>query len=278
MQPITREGVSCDFCHTVAAVDLAKDPPFELQPGPVKRGPLDYAKVVGHETAYSLLHRSSPLLCAACHEHKNAAGVRVLSTYSEWQDGPYPERGVTCQDCHMPLVPGSTVHEGLTSSQRRINMHRMAGGSLPNTVRFGLDFEITGSRVSATHAEVDVRLANTEVGHSAPGGLSTKALVVAVGIENRAGQLLHRRERVYRRQLLDAAGEEITSVAELFGKAASVGEDSRLKPGESRSEHFTFPVAEDSVAIVARLEYRDASAPGAPPETRLITEARRSLR
>ena len=38
--PIAREGVTCDFCHTVADVDLSKrDHPFDLRPGAVKRGP-----------------------------------------------------------------------------------------------------------------------------------------------------------------------------------------------------------------------------------------------
>src|SRR5262249_29653643 len=79
MQDITGEGVTCDFCHTVASVDLDKSPPFEPRPGRVKRGPFDYANVPGHQTAYSLLHRASPMLCAACHEYTNSHGVRVLS-------------------------------------------------------------------------------------------------------------------------------------------------------------------------------------------------------
>ena len=32
---ISREGITCDFCHTVADVDLDKVPPFDLKPGPV---------------------------------------------------------------------------------------------------------------------------------------------------------------------------------------------------------------------------------------------------
>jgi len=101
--PIAREGVTCDFCHTVADVDLRKPGhPFELQPGKVKRGPLEYVKSPPfHDTAYSVLHKSSPLLCASCHEHQNAHGVPVLSTYTEWMAGPYPARGQTCQECHM---------------------------------------------------------------------------------------------------------------------------------------------------------------------------------
>jgi hypothetical protein len=36
-------GVSCDFC-TITDVDLSnRDHPFDLKPGRVKRGPLEYA-------------------------------------------------------------------------------------------------------------------------------------------------------------------------------------------------------------------------------------------
>jgi hypothetical protein len=167
-RPITREGVSCDFCHTVADVDLSRpDHPFELQPGKVKRGPLEYAKSPYHETAYSALHKASPLLCIACHEYKNERDVRVLSTYSEWASGPYPVRGQTCQECHMPLVPGTTVGEGLESTQRRINLHRLVGGSLASRVRGGLDLRFGSLAVGASSADVEVVVTNSGVGHAA---------------------------------------------------------------------------------------------------------------
>jgi hypothetical protein len=57
-KPLTSEGITCDFCHTVADVDLDKaDHPFDLKPGKVKRGPLRYAKSPSHETEYSPLPR-----------------------------------------------------------------------------------------------------------------------------------------------------------------------------------------------------------------------------
>jgi hypothetical protein len=274
-RPITREGVSCDFCHTVADVDLSRpDHPFDLQPGKIKRGPLEYAKSPSHETAYSALHKASPLLCAACHEYTNARGVPVLSTYSEWTSGPYPAHGQTCQECHMPLVPGTTVGEGLGSTQRRINLHRLVGGSVASRVRGGLDLRFGSLALGASSADVEVVVANTAVGHSAPGGLSSKSLVLAVGIDTGSGELMHRRERVYRRELKDAEGRSLATVADLFLKSASVGEDTRIKQKEARTERFTVPLPENWKAIVARLEYRDASDPKAP-KTTLISEQRR---
>jgi hypothetical protein len=274
-KPITREGVSCDFCHTVADVDLSRrDAVFDLQPGRVKRGPLEYAKSPFHETAYSSLHRSSALLCASCHEYTNTRGVAVLSTYSEWSAGPYPARGQTCQECHMPLVPGTTVPEALGPTQRRINLHRLVGGSAASRIRGGLDLHFGSVAVSSGSADVEVVVANTGVGHSVPGGLSTKSLILAVGVDAGPGELLHRRERVYRRELKDEGGRVLAAVPDLFFQAASVGEDTRLKQKESRTEHFTVPLPEGWKAIVARLEYRDASDPKAP-KTMVVAEQRR---
>jgi hypothetical protein len=272
------EAVTCDFRHTVSDVDLGKaDHPFQLKPGNVKLGPFQYVKSPSHDTGYSALHKASPLLCAACHEHRNAQGVAVLSTYGEWKESPYPARGMLCQECHMPLVPGETVREGTAGTQRMINLHRMTGGSGYSQIRRGLDLRIESLTRSSASADVQAVVTNAHVGHSVPGGLSTKAIVLAVGVDAGAGELLHRRERVYRRELLDAAGHVLTGVPETFLRAASVGEDTRIKPLEARAERFTVPTPEGSKAIVVRLEYRDASDAKAGPKTTLVTEERRDL-
>jgi len=174
----------------------------------------------------------------------------------------------------MPLVPGTTVGEGLQPTQRRINLHRMTGGTTPSRVRTGLDLRFGTVAIGADSADVEVVVENTAVGHSAPGGLSTKSLVLAVGVDIGAAELAYRREKVYRRELKDAEGRTLATVADLFLKAAAVGEDTRIKQQEARTERFTVPLPEEWKAIVARLEYRDASDPAAP-KTRLVTEQRR---
>lgn len=85
---------------------------------------------------------------------------------------------------------------------------------------------------------------------------------------------MHRLERVYRRELKDAEGRTLAEPGEMFLRAASVGEDTRLKPKEARVERFTVPLPEGWRAIVARLEYRDASDPKAGPKTTLVVEER----
>jgi len=272
--PISRDGITCDFCHTVESVVLDKDDnPFVLVPGNVKFGPYEYAKSVGHETSYSPLHRASPLLCASCHEYTNARGVAVLSNYSEWKAGPYPARGVSCQDCHMALVPGATAKDSVKGDTLRVvNLHRLVGGSARGQLDRGLDLKIESVTRAGGTASVLVTVKNVAAGHAVPGGLSTKSLILAIGTQSRDGRFEHRQERVYRRDLKDAQGQVIKGVAGLFLQAASVGLDNRIKPLETRSERFEVPIPEGSIAISARLEYRDASDPSAEPSVLLITE------
>ena len=175
----------------------------------------------------------------------------------------------------MPLVPGRTVREGLQSTQRRINLHRLVGGSVASKIRSGLLLRIESLSLTSVSADVQVVIANSAVGHAAPGGLPSKSLVLAVGVETASGKLMHRRERVYRRELKDAEGRALVTVPDLFLKAASVGEDTRLRQKEARLERFTVPIAEDWKAIVVRLEYHDASDPKVGTKTTLVTEERR---
>jgi Cytochrome c554 and c-prime len=277
--PISNEGITCDFCHTVADVDMDRaGHPFDSQPGKVKRGPLQYNRTPAHQTLYSSLHRVSPLLCAACHELTNAQGIAVLSTYSEWKAGPYPARGVPCQECHMALVPGSIVREDLKGqSLRVVNLHRLVGGGSSGQLRRGLDLKIDSVSEGNGSARVLVVVTNVAAGHAVPGGLSTKSLVLAVGVDPGDGSLQHRQERIYHRELKDADGIVLSTVADLFLKAASVGEDTRLKPRESRTERFSVPIPSGAKAIVARLEYVDASDPKGGSKTSLVTEVRRDL-
>jgi len=177
----------------------------------------------------------------------------------------------------MPVVPGTTVPVAMKPSDHVINLHRIVGGSNPSKLSVGLDLKIESVTRTSGAADVQVAVTSSRVGHSAPGGFANRALVLAVGVESASGELLHRRERVYRRTLKDAEGHELVTVADLMLKAASEGEDTRIKPGESRAERFTVPIPEGAKAIVARLEYRDSSDPKAGPRTILVSEQRRDL-
>lgn len=178
----------------------------------------------------------------------------------------------------MALASGSAVKQSLKEpSLRVVNLHRVVGGSSVSQLNRGLDLKIDSVARSSGSAEVAVVVKNAAAGHSIPGGLSTKSLVLVVGAEVTEGRLEHAQERVYQREMKDEKGIILKTVADIFLHATLVGADTRLKPLESRSERFTVPLPSGTRAIVARLEYRDASDPRAAPVTLKVTEVRRDL-
>jgi hypothetical protein len=75
---VTREGVACDFCHTVTSVDLDNPGhPYEVEMGLVKRGIIKKAGSPAHEVAYSTLHGTSEF-CGGCHNYFASNGVPAL--------------------------------------------------------------------------------------------------------------------------------------------------------------------------------------------------------
>ncbi|HSD50380.1 MAG TPA: multiheme c-type cytochrome, partial [Candidatus Methylomirabilis sp.] len=126
---VTREGVSCDFCHTISVVNMEdRAEPYTFRPGMVKFGPLGDTTSPMHLTTFSPVHATSEL-CGGCHELVAKNGTVIMGTYSEWKEGPYAAKGVQCQDCHMPTVAGAkTVKAGVKASTKRVNKHDLQGG------------------------------------------------------------------------------------------------------------------------------------------------------
>lgn len=112
-------GVSCDICHSVSGTTHCETPSrepengsFILTPGVdtadgpvlVKRGPLEPFDGCGedfHQCVKSSLHLRAEL-CASCHQvYHYDAHFPLEATYLEWKHGPYAQREILCQDCHM---------------------------------------------------------------------------------------------------------------------------------------------------------------------------------
>ncbi|HEX9020730.1 MAG TPA: cytochrome c family protein [Nitrospirota bacterium] len=116
---MAQAGVSCDICHSTSGVTHWQTPTHEpengsfiLTPGVdskegvklIKRGPFKPADGCGmgfHECVESPLHLRAEL-CAACHQVYHYDNHFPLeATYLEWKHGPYAQKGILCQDCHM---------------------------------------------------------------------------------------------------------------------------------------------------------------------------------
>ncbi len=251
-QEVSREGVSCDFCHTVTAVHLdSREKRFSAEPGLVKRGVIKKAASPAHKTAFSDLHSKSEF-CGGCHNYLAKSGIDIMSTYQEWLDGPYSREGVQCQDCHMILSEGKVVIEGLNSRTDGIHLHSLIHDS--NQKRSALRLEIARVDRRPGELEVEVRVENVGSGHMVPTGLPTREIVLEVVVETGTHSI--QRERRYRKVVGDEKGQPLNADYAVLLYGAKILNDNRIAPREVRTERFRFPVREsEGVTVRAELSY-----------------------
>ncbi|MHC4089538.1 MAG: hypothetical protein ACYSVY_04530 [Planctomycetota bacterium] len=200
------EGIACDLCHKIWAVQL--DPtsglPRENMPGVLSMefrrpeaerqlfvGPFD--DVAPGDDTYSALYGQSRY-CAACHFAK-FWGVQIYNSFGEWLESPYsnPETGRTCQDCHMPSR-GAThfalpEEGGLHRDPATIFSHRMPGAAdeelLQNAVTMTFDARMDNASVA-----VQVDITNDQTGHHVPTDSPLRHLILLVSATDADGNSL----------------------------------------------------------------------------------------
>jgi hypothetical protein len=251
---VTREGVSCDFCHTVKAVHLGeRENRFSVEPGPVKRSVIRKASSPAHEVAYSELHETSEF-CGGCHSYLSRGGQLIMSTYEEWKNGPYASRGIQCQTCHMALGEGTVVREEIRRSQADFHLHDLIHDT--DQLRSALALSIDGASRTAGRLQVDVTIENVGSGHSVPTGMPSREVVLTVTVEQE-GRILEQ-ERRFRKIVADESGRVLDTDYEALLYGAKILNDTRIAPGERRSLRFNFDVSQTQrrLKVTANLDYR----------------------
>jgi len=259
-KPLTAEGITCDFCHSVASVELQDtSDPFRLTVGKTKYGPLRHAQSPAHEIVDSKLHKSSEF-CAGCHEYKNSNGISVLATYSEWKKGPYAKRGQQCQDCHMPLVPGRVVALDVKQdADKEVNLHDISGSHDIDRVRKAVALDLVGYEWLGDRVWVYIQVANNGSGHCFPTGLPMHRAVLEVEIHE-GSNLVDHREIPFEIVMLDKDRKVLKREHEVFTSAAYIRSDTRLKPAEKRMIDLSFRgIDAAELALTARLNYAYAT-------------------
>jgi len=255
-EPITKEGITCDFCHSVHSVELT-DPadPIRFTVGKTKYGPLRHAQSPAHQIVNSDLFKRSEF-CATCHEYKNNQGVTVLGTYSEWKSSSYAERGTQCQDCHMPLVPGRTVALDVKSETNgMVNLHNISGSHDIERVRKAVTLDFAGYDWVSDKVWVFLKVANEGSGHCFPTGLPMHRAVLEVKLL-KGGEVIGQREIPFEAVMLDEGGRTLQREHEVFISAAKVRSDTRLKPNEARTIEIPFrDIKASRLVVMASLFY-----------------------
>jgi len=252
-QAITREGVTCDFCHSVTGVAIRDpDSPFVVEVGTIKRGPKVGSSSKAHGIQPSILHKSSRL-CGGCHEFRNGEGVTTISTFAEWRASRYPAELRSCQDCHFLPVKRQPSVQATATADPRVPDHRLQRNE--EQLRQAVRLEVQRVTRNADRLEVAVAIRNVGSGHMVPTGHPSRRLLLKVEVRASGnGATLGESTRTYQKHLLDGSGRILLRDGDLL-RARSV-QDTRIAPHESRTETFVFPVpAGESVRVRAELEY-----------------------
>ncbi|OHB70497.1 MAG: hypothetical protein A2W23_02765 [Planctomycetes bacterium RBG_16_43_13] len=257
--PVSKEGVTCDFCHTVTNVIEGKPKnSFEVQLGDTKFGPLDGVEPIGGlEFRYSALHKSAKL-CAGCHELESENGVKILGTYSEWKDSPYARKGIQCQNCHMPeLLDVPVVSPTVKPTSNMAHAHEFLGGHSQIRLEKAASVAMTTKR-EKNRILVDVYVTNEEAGHCLPTGLPTRKVVLTVSLKDKQGQVISSKEVVYEKVLSDKDGNNITAVECAMVEPVALKSDNRIKPKETRHEQLQFENIQEGIhyLVTANLRYK----------------------
>jgi nitrate/TMAO reductase-like tetraheme cytochrome c subunit len=257
-------SVHCDYCHKIVG-------PAEGQIGLThgryglkrlrpERGQLFFGPLrdsTRDENAYSPFQKDSRL-CASCHEG-TVFGVRVYSTYSEWQASPAARAGVQCQDCHMKPTGKMTnvapEQGGVERDPATLANHRFFDGSREDMLKKCLKVNVSPAR-DADGVRVSVEVIADNVGHRVPTGFVDRNVVLLIEATDTAGKSVPHRDgptvprtstagRLYAKQLKDFDGHSPAP----FWRADPDLTDTRLTPGEPDRAAWRFPSAAAAVRV-----------------------------
>jgi cytochrome c2 len=265
-QKVTWEGVHCDVCHGMVAVDMTgANPKPVLDIGKVKRGPIKDAASSAHEVAFSELHATA-LACAPCHEGSTADGVKVITTYSEYAASAAAKDGKTCQTCHMGKTKANVVDPKIARvAAAEVNLHEVPGGHSLEQLHKALQVALDPKRVGDSLC-VTVRLTNKGAGHAVPTGMPGRRVILELAVRSGTGEAFEDK-RIYTKTFADRNGATITSDSKYFTKGLKLETDTRIQADERRTETFSFPVPASATAhVTLKLHYEHAPMGG--PENR----------
>ena len=188
------DGVHCDFCHTITGFE--GETPFNfnyvISPGEVKNGPRENSESPAHQSN-KLDFISSADFCGICHNEKDPYGIWVKSTHLEWQEGPYAEKGIRCQDCHMTNTKAFTATDG--NEYDDAWQHLFHGAHDPGKIRGVVELRVHPDVNEVSQGEpvkFTVALFNQKAGHKFPtGSVEDRILWLHVEAIDASGKVYH---------------------------------------------------------------------------------------
>lgn len=204
---VAKEGVTCNFCHNVAAVDVSPKPAsytWDASDPNRMQGPLEDAEPGNaHTFAFNPLMNQGEF-CASCHWYGDEkSGLVFEGTHPQWKSSKAAAAGKQCQDCHMPPSPGKAAIIA-KKTRDKIWSHQFLGAHTAGVLDSAatLAAAVEGGKIKLT-------VTNRLGGHSLPGGgASMRAITLDVVYKNGTGKELSRVPvQTYGTEFADAAGK-----------------------------------------------------------------------
>ncbi|KKH50926.1 multiheme c-type cytochrome [Methanosarcina sp. 1.H.A.2.2] len=293
LSEVSKEGVQCDFCHSVAESEGIGNAPYVLEPGDVKWGNRADAESPSHEIEAHEFYNESGY-CGMCHNiYHPVNNLTLAATYTEWEESPYAEEGVTCQACHMtPGIVGFEENPGKAAStgpeREHVYTHNFVGANAFVTgimgegrhekraieyLQHAAELEVTApdSAEPGENVEMEVEITNTGAGHKIPTGVTEEREIwlELIALDGEGKEIYHSgeldekgiidpRATVYHTVFADSEGNPTVKVWE----AESILSDNRISPKESVVEKHSFIMPENAsnpISTKAVLHYRSAA-------------------
>jgi hypothetical protein len=211
--PLAMDGVSCTLCHQVEGANFGSTASFsgayEIASSRVTYGPYDnpliqpMRDVSGYDPVFSP-HIEEAGLCATCHtlftpyidDQGNIAGEFPEQVpFLEWKRSVYPERGTSCQSCHMPAIDEAIRISSLPQSSPPrspyFQHHFVGGNTLMQSIfkAHGDELGVTAldEHFDSTYARTNRQLIEDVVTLDGGAWLRQDTLQVLCRIENKTG-------------------------------------------------------------------------------------------
>ncbi len=197
MEEKTDHGISCHFCHSIKAVHITKDAngryntrifdtvTLEEEEG-TYHGPFATTEA-GHETRQNSLFRKSEI-CGVC--HLNQEKLLSISTYDDWKKAfDSGKTSQTCQECHMPIVPGKARAAVGGALREGLRSHTFVGARDAGMRKKALSLDVrttTKDGMLLVHTTVE----NVGAGHTVPASAPIRNVILKVDVTDENGKPL----------------------------------------------------------------------------------------
>ena len=259
---ISKEGVSCDYCHTLKAVKGEGGMTTILSsPGETKYGSYSDSATEAHKVEFSDLHTKSDF-CLKCHGNViNPAGVEICATESEYRGSIYEKKNIQCQLCHMPPIQGKAANNG--PEREKIYIHNFAGGYASEFLSQAATLQLK-TEETETGKQLTVTVLNLNGGHYLPTSSGLRMMFLKLFAYDNDGKELwtNWKEDPYKEDSQSFFAKILTDDAgnpAFPWKATKIAYDNRLKVRESRKLTYTLPQDPNITKITANLQYKLAS-------------------